>query len=122
MTTLDTLDAVDTAPAPPTGTTNTTDAAIPLRRITRTELRKMFDTRSGFWLLASIAILALLATATVILFGNADEMTYSTFVAAIGIPMTLVLPVMAILSVTAEWSQRSGLTTFILATIAMLPE
>jgi hypothetical protein len=111
MTTLDTLDAVDTASA---ATTRTAQASIPLSRITTTELRKMFDTRSGFWLLASIAILALLATAAVIVFANTDEMTYSTFVAAIGVPMTLVLPIMAILSVTAEWSQRSGLTTFTL--------
>jgi ABC-2 type transport system permease protein len=29
---------------------------IPLTRITAVELRKMFDTRSGFWLIASIAI------------------------------------------------------------------
>ena len=41
-------------------------------------------------------------------------MTYDNFGAAIGIPMALLLPVMAILSVTSEWSQRSGLTTFTL--------
>ena len=74
----------------------------------------MFDTRSGFWLMASIGILAVLATAAVILFARNDEMTYSSFTAAIGIPMTLVLPIIAILSVTGEWSQRSGLTTFTL--------
>ncbi len=87
---------------------------IPLSRIISTELRKMFDTRSGFWLMASIGILALLATVAVILFAAETEMTYSTFTAAIGIPMTLVLPIIAILSVTGEWSQRSGLTTFTL--------
>ena len=74
----------------------------------------MFDTRSGFWLMASIGILALLATAAVILFAQPEEMTYNSFAAAIGIPMTGVLPIIAILSVTGEWSQRSGLTTFTL--------
>ena len=74
----------------------------------------MFDTRSGFWLMASIGILALLATAAVILFARDDEMTYDSFAAAIGIPMTVVLPIIAILSVTSEWTQRSGLTTFTL--------
>ena len=74
----------------------------------------MFDTRSGFWLMASIGILALLATAAVIFFAPDDELTYSTFAAAIGIPMTVILPIIAILSVTGEWSQRSGLTTFTL--------
>lgn len=94
--------------------TRTTHRAIPLSRIVTTELRKMLDTRSGFWLMASIGILALLATAAVILFAPDKELTYSSFVAAIGIPMTLVLPMIAILSVTGEWSQRSGLTTFTL--------
>jgi hypothetical protein len=87
---------------------------IPLGRIVGIELRKMFDTRSGFWLMASIGILAVLATSAVILFGPDEELTYSSFAAAIGIPMTIVLPIMAILSVTSEWSQRSGLTTFTL--------
>ena len=74
----------------------------------------MFDTRSGFWLMASIGILALLATAAVILFASDDQLTYSTFTSAINIPMTVILPIIAILSVTSEWSQRSGLTTFTL--------
>ena len=87
---------------------------IPLRRVTSTELRKMFDTRSGFWLMASIGILALLATTAVILFAPDDELTYSTFATAIGFPMAVLLPIIAILSVTGEWSQRSGLTTFTL--------
>ena len=41
---------------------------IPLRRIVTTEVRKMFDTRSGFWLMACIGILTLLATSAAILF------------------------------------------------------
>ena len=87
---------------------------VPLMRVTRVELRKMFDTRSGFWLIASIAITALLATAAVILFAPHDEFTYATFVTAIRFPMAVILPVVAIMAVTGEWSQRSGLTTFTL--------
>jgi ABC-2 type transport system permease protein len=87
---------------------------IPLSRITSVELRKMFDTRSGFWLMMSIAITAVLATGAVILFAPDDEITYSTFAAAFGFPMSVILPMIAILSVTSEWSQRSGLTTFTL--------
>ena len=41
---------------------------IPLSRLIAVELRKMFDTRSGFWLMASIVITAVLATGAVILF------------------------------------------------------
>ena len=90
------------------------DQPVPLMRITRVELRKMLDTRSGFWLLASIAITAVLVTGAVILWAPNDELTYSTFVSAIGTPMAVLLPLVAILSVTGEWSQRSGLTTFTL--------
>jgi ABC-2 type transport system permease protein len=92
----------------------TTRRKIPMSRIVSTELRKMFDTRSGFWLLASIGIVSAFATAAVILFARDDELTYATFAAAVGVPMTVILPVIAILSVTGEWSQRSGLTTFTL--------
>ena len=88
--------------------------SIPLSRVISVELRKMFDTRSGFWLMASIAITALLATGAVILFAPDDEITYLTFASAIGFPMSVILPMVAILAVTSEWSQRSGLTTFTL--------
>ncbi|MCW2849144.1 MAG: hypothetical protein JWR90_3118 [Marmoricola sp.] len=87
---------------------------IPMSRIVTTELRKMFDTRSGFWLLASIGLLGLLATAAVIAFSSDAGLTYNTFATAVGYPMTVILPIIAILSVTSEWSQRSGLTTFTL--------
>lgn len=87
---------------------------VPLSRVTGVEMRKMFDTRSGFWLMASIAIAALVATGAVILFAPDNELTYSTFGAAIGFPMAVILPMIAILSVTSEWSQHSGLTTFTL--------
>ena len=87
---------------------------IPLSRITRVELRKMFDTRSGFWLMTSIVAVAVIATAAVILFARHQELTYSTFATAIGFPMAVILPMIAILSVTGEWSQRVGLTTFTL--------
>ena len=96
------------------GTPRATVRPIPLMRVTQVELRKMFDTRSGFWLIASIGITALLATAGVILFAPEADLTYSTFVSAIRFPMAVILPIVAILSVTSEWTQRSGLTTFTL--------
>jgi ABC-2 type transport system permease protein len=91
-----------------------TSVAIPLTRITATELRKMLDTRSGYWTVASIGLVSLLTTGAVILFADHQDLTYRTFTSAISVPMSLILPIIAILSVTAEWSQRSGLTTFTL--------
>ena len=87
---------------------------IALGRVVRVELRKMFNTRSGFWLMASIVIVGVLATVGTVLFAPEEELTHNTFAAAIGFPMTIVLPIIAILSITGEWSQRTGLTTFTL--------
>ena len=89
-----------------------TYAPIPMRTIMGVELRKMFNTRSGFWLMASVVILAVIATGAVILFAPDADITYDSFAGAIGIPMTIVLPIIAALSITSEWSQRTGLTTF----------
>jgi ABC-2 type transport system permease protein len=94
--------------------TTTPPRRIPLSRIVSVELRKSFDTRSGFWLLASIGIAALLTTGAVIAWAPNEQLTSSQFTLAIGIPMSVILPIIAVLSVTAEWSQRSGLTTFTL--------
>ena len=94
--------------------TRTTATPIPLTRITAVELRKMFDTRSGFWLIASIAITSLLATGGVIAWASDNGLTYSTFATAIRFPVVIILPLIAILAVTSEWSQRTGLTTFTL--------
>jgi hypothetical protein len=87
---------------------------VPLTRITAVELRKMFDTRSGFWLIASIAITAVLAAVGVIIWAPEGQLTYSTFATAIRFPVVVILPLVAILAVTSEWSQRTGLTTFTL--------
>ena len=99
----------------PTDTTAVTPTRrIPLTRIVAVELRKSFDTRSGRWLLASIGLASLVTTGAVIAWAPTDEFRYSQFTLAIGMPMSVILPIIAVLSVTAEWSQRSGLTTFTL--------
>jgi hypothetical protein len=89
-------------------------APIPTSRIIGVELRKMFDTRSGFWLMMSVGIISLLATAATLVFAPRDELSYGSFAGAIGVPMTIILPMIAVLAVTSEWSQRAGLTTFTL--------
>ena len=87
---------------------------IPMSRIVGVELRKMFDTRSGFWLLTGIGIASAVATLATILFVPDDDLSYGAFGAAVGMPMSVILPMVAILAVTSEWSQRSGLSTFTL--------
>jgi hypothetical protein len=101
-----------TIDAPATRERRTKIAPIPLRRVVRVELRKMFNTRSGFWLIASIAITGLIATIATIAFAPDKDITYYNFAKAVGFPITVILPMVALLAITSEWSQRSGLTTF----------
>ena len=49
-----------------------------LSRVVGVELRKMFDTRAGFWLMASILIAALVSTVATILFAPESDLTYYT--------------------------------------------
>ena len=87
---------------------------IPMTRLVGVELRKMFDTRAGFWMMASVGIVSVLATAAVIIWAPDEAITQNTFSTAIGMPLSVVLPIIAILSVTGEYSQRTGLTTYTL--------
>ena len=69
---------------------------IPLARIVGVEVRKSFDTRSGFWLLAGIGIAALLTSGAVIAWAPASQLAHSEFCLAIGVPMTVILPIIAV--------------------------
>ena len=105
-----------TRPAPAT-TPDPSVAGVPFGRLVKVELRKVVDTRAGFWLLAAIAILT---AAVIVIFllampdGELSELTHQAFLFITSVPQGFLLPVMAILAVTAEWSQRTGLVTFTL--------
>ncbi|HTW15966.1 MAG TPA: ABC transporter permease [Nocardioides sp.] len=103
-----------TVDAPAVRAPRRTPAPIPMSRLLAVELRKSFDTRSGFWLMSSVGILALIATAATIAFAPDSALDYESFATAIGFPMAVLLPIIAALSVTGEWSQRTGLTSFTL--------
>jgi len=112
----------EATPVPAVASTTTAQAPaarrvvrpIPMTRLVGVELRKMFDTRAGFWLMASVGIVAVLATAAVIIWAPDEAITLETFATAMGMPMSVILPIIAILSVTSEYSQRTGLTTYTL--------
>ena len=105
-----------TATIVPPATTPARSSAepIPITRLVKVELRKMFNTRSGFWMLISIGVLSPISAGSLLVLGLNSDVTYQNFVRASGFPMSVILPIIAILAVTGEWSQRSGLTTFTL--------
>jgi ABC-2 type transport system permease protein len=85
---------------------------IPFGRLLKVELRKLFDTRASRWLL--IAIVAITVVAVAIFYLNADssERTFGNFIGFMAIPQAFLLPVLGILLITSEWSQRTALVTF----------
>ena len=83
---------------PATTTTPVVRAAIPNSRLVGVELQKMFDTRSGFWLVTGVAVLSLIATAATMLFGDRSTLEYGDFAQAVGIPTTVILPVLGALA------------------------
>lgn len=90
--------------------------SIPMPRLINVELRKLFNTRAGKWLLISIALLSALVMVILIwaLAANGESATFEEFVGAMSTPMSILLPVLGIMSVTSEWGQRTGLVTFTL--------
>ncbi|KRB77054.1 hypothetical protein ASE01_09845 [Nocardioides sp. Root190] len=80
------------------------------------ELRKSYNTRAGFWYLFSIgAIIALVETVILIVSLVQDEPVLfedNAFIAG-GIT-SLLLPVLAIMLVTSEWTQRGAMVSFTL--------
>ena len=88
-----------------------------LGRLVAVELRKMVDTRSGFWL--HITMVALTAAVVIArrVFGEGGDHTFAG-VLDVGLqPAAVLLPVIGILLVTSEWSQRTGMITFALVPV-----
>jgi ABC-2 type transport system permease protein len=106
--------ATQTAPIRPTATPDPGVTAVPFDRLLRVELRKLVDTRAGFWLLAAIGIITVAVIVVFLFVAEPDQLTYLNFVGATATPQSILLPVLGILAVTAEWSQRTDLVTFTL--------
>lgn len=83
-------------------------------RLTAVELRKMVDTRAGFWLLLSIFGLTVAALVTAYFAGSADDHTFKNMFVLAVFPSALLLPVVGILLVSSEWAHRTTLITFTL--------
>lgn len=85
-----------------------------LGRLTLVELRKMTDTRAGFWLLISTALLTIAVAVIAGLALPGEDATLVNYFAISLIPASVLLPVVGILLVTSEWTQRTAMITFAL--------
>ncbi len=85
-----------------------------MARLTRVELRKMFDTRSGFWLPICVGVAAIVTVLITVLTGPDINHTFTHVFGNAVIPTAILLPLIGVLLVTGEFSQRTALTTFTL--------
>jgi ABC-2 type transport system permease protein len=83
-----------------------------LPRLTAVELRKMTDTRAGFWLLLITGLLAAAIVTITAIWGDAPDQNFAEMFRGALWVVSVVPPVVGILAVTSEWSQRTALTTF----------
>ncbi|RMI31308.1 hypothetical protein [Nocardia stercoris] len=76
------------------------------------EWRKTVATRANRWLLAGSAALTAGAVAIPAVFPHAVEQTRAGYLTYSGLGLTRLLPMVMILTMTAEWTRRTGLITF----------
>jgi ABC-2 type transport system permease protein len=90
------------------------DRPVPFGRLVAVETRKAFDTRAGRWFSVAILGLVLVATVVGVLAFPEGEQDYVAMMSMAGGILGYFLPVLMILLVTSEWTQRTGLATFTL--------
>jgi len=83
-------------------------------RLTAVELRKMVDTRAGFWLQLAVVVLTVVTVVVVCIVGEAEDQTLRELLSAALAPASILLPIVGILLVSSEWSQRTAPITFVL--------
>lgn len=85
-----------------------------LGRLVAVELRKMVDTRAGLWLQIATVTITIVAVTVRAVVGDAADHTFASVLEVGMQPAAVVLPILGILLVTSEWSQRTGMITFAL--------
>ena len=95
------IDAGPSAPRP-----------IPFSRLVRVEWAKATDTRAARWLLALVALSTAGIMLVPVLVPTSFDQTDASYLRVAALGLSILLPVVAILTFTSEWSQRSVMTTF----------
>ena len=62
--------------------------AVPFSRLLRVELRKLVDTRAGFWLLASIGVITVAVVVVFLFAADPDQLTFINFIGATATPQS----------------------------------
>jgi ABC-2 type transport system permease protein len=87
-------------------------AGIPFSRLLRVEWSKATDTRAARWLLAGVAATTVALVLAPLLAPSSIEQSYTSYLGFAATALSILLPVVSILTLTSEWSQRTALATF----------
>src|SRR5579871_2843837 len=93
---------------------STKDVRPGLGCLTAVELRKMVNTRSGFWVPIAVGLITLAVAIIASSNHGGNDGTFAHVLHATALPSAYLLPVMGVLLMCGEWSQRTTLTTFTL--------
>ena len=85
---------------------------IPFPRLVRAEWAKATDTRAARWLLVLVALSTAGMMLAPVLAPTSFDQTQTSYLRVAALALSILLPVVAILMLTGEWSQRSVFTTF----------
>ena len=89
-------------------------SAVPLGRLVRVEYRKALDTRAGRWFAGTIVAIVLAVELIYAVAAPDTDKDFGDFLGVAGGVLGYFLPILVILLVTSEASQRTGLVTFTL--------
>lgn len=107
-------------PAAPLGARPVLDVTgtppVPFWRLCLVELRKARDTRAGFWLMFTIALLVSLLQVISLIAVNVQDASssFTDFTGNVFLVALILMPILAIMLVTTEWSQRTAMVSFTL--------
>jgi ABC-2 type transport system permease protein len=87
-------------------------AGIPFPRLLGVEWSKATDTRAARWLLVAVAASTLGLMLVPLLSPSSVAQTATSYLGFAAVALSILLPVVSILTLTSEWSTRTGLTTF----------
>jgi hypothetical protein len=82
--------------------------------LVRAEWRKTTAARAARWLLAAVVLLTVAAEAVPLVFTRNVSQTRGSYLVWAALGLSRLLPIVLMLAMTAEWSQRTALTTFTL--------
>lgn len=85
---------------------------IPFGRLVRVEWGKATDTRAARWLLIAVAASTVGLMLAPILSPSSIEQSFTSYLGFAAVALSILLPVVSILTLTSEWSQHTALATF----------